>query len=234
MSTREKQIAFFTIGETPRSDIVPEMQRFLGDHVQIHEFGVLDGLTTEELATLAPVQGQHRFATRRRDGSLAELGKEATEARLAALMRQADNSGDYDLLVPLCTGTAIPRLETLVVEPQQVVDQLTAALSRHARSIGAVVPLTSQLDTFHLDADIACDVLLAHASPYAEDRAETERELRNAGRQLAGADFIVMHCMGYRAWMRQIVAQAAQRPVLLSNQLVAQTLAQLLEPSAPA
>src|SRR5690606_28318549 len=169
--------------------------------------------------------------TRRRDGSQAELGKEATEARLARLMQQADESGEYDLLVPLCTGTAIPKLNTLVVEPQQVVDQMVAALSRHARSIGAIVPLAAQMDTFHLDADIHCDVQLSHASPYTSDRAAADQQLREAGKQLANVDFIIMHCMGYRSWMRQAVAQSVQCPVLLSNQLVAQTLAQLLEPS---
>lgn len=229
MSATQKQIAFFTIGESPRDDVVPEMASVLGSHVAIREFGVLDGLTETAQAQLAPVPGQHRFATRRRDGRMAELGKEATEHRLADLMRQADDSGDYDLLVPLCTGTAIPRLNTLVVEPQQVVDQLIAALSRHARRIGVVVPLAAQLDTFHLDAEVSAEIRLTHASPYAH-AADTQQQLHAAGLQLAEVDFIVMHCMGYRAWMRDAVAQAAQRPVLLSNQLVAQTLAQLLEP----
>ena len=234
MSASTRHLAFFTIGESPRSDVVPEMARFLGQHVRISEYGVLDSLSPAELASLAPVPGQHCFATRRRDGSLVELGKQATEERLAALMSQADASAKFDVLVPLCTGTAIPQLITLIVEPQQVVDQLVAALSRHTRNIGVILPLASQLDTFHLDAEITSNIRLAHASPYADDAANAEMQMREAGRQLAGVDFIVMHCMGYRSWMRQAVAQAAQCPVLLSNQMVAQTLAQLLEPSSSA
>jgi protein AroM len=35
--------------------------------------------------------------------------------------------------------------------------------------------------------------------------------------------------MGYAERMRQAVAQASGRPVLLSNRMVAQTLAQILE-----
>jgi protein AroM len=223
-----RRVAFFTIGESPRSDVVPEMARLLGETVQINEFGALDGLDAAALAAMAPRDGEYRFATRLRDGAQIQLNAAAAEARLAAVMQQADGAG-YDVLVPLCTGTAIAPMRTLVVEPQQVVDHLVAGLSQHCRKVGLVVPLAEQVDFFHMAVPLSCETQVVHASPYEADAGQAARNFAQAGQALASCDLIVMHCMGYAERMRQAVAQASGRPVLLSNRLVAQALSQLLE-----
>lgn len=229
MSARTpRRVAFFTIGQSPRSDVVPEMAPVLGAHVRIEEFGALDGLDADALAALAPRPREYRFATRMRDGSQIELDAAAAEARLADVMRQADGQG-YDILVPLCTGTAIAPMRTLVVEPQQVVDHLVAGLAQHCRKVGLVVPLEAQVDAFHMAVPLECETQVVHASPYEADAQHAARNFEAAGRKLASCDLIVMHCMGYAQSMRQAVAQASGRPVLLSNRLVAQALAQILE-----
>src|SRR6478735_2895877 len=97
---QSRRVAFFTIGQSPRSDVVPEMARLLGDSVRIDEFGALDGLDAAALAAMAPRDGEYRFATRMRDGAQIELDAARAEARLADVMRQADDAG-YDVLVPL-------------------------------------------------------------------------------------------------------------------------------------
>ncbi|WP_312997452.1 AroM family protein [Achromobacter animicus] len=229
MSARTpRRVAFFTIGQSPRSDVVPEMAPVLGAHVRIDEFGALDGLDAAALSALAPRPREYRFATRMRDGSQIELDAAAAEARLADVMRQADGQG-YDVLVPLCTGTAIAPMRTLVVEPQQVVDHLVAGLAQHCRKIGLVVPLEAQVDAFHMAVPLECETQVVHASPYEADALQAARNFEASGRELASCDLIVMHCMGYAQSMRQAVAQASGRPVLLSNRLVAQALAQILE-----
>ncbi|MFD4840640.1 AroM family protein [Achromobacter sp. NPDC058515] len=223
-----RRVAFFTIGQSPRSDVVPEMAPLLGPHVRIDEFGALDGLDAAALAALAPRPGEYRFATRMRDGAQIELDAAAAEARLAQVMREADAAG-YDVLVPLCTGTAIAPMRTLVVEPQQVVDHLVAGLAQHCRKVGLVVPLAAQVDAFHMVVPLECETRVVHASPYEADAGQAARNFEAAGRELASCDLIVMHCMGYAERMRQAVAQASGRPVLLSNRMVAQALAQVLE-----
>lgn len=221
------RIAFFTIGESPRSDVVPEMQVRLGTHVEIEEFGALDALDNAARAALAPREGQHRFATRLRSGAGIELDAERTEARLAEVMRAADGAG-FDLLVPLCTGTAIPRLNTLVIEPQQIVDLQIAALAMHCKRLGVIVPLAAQTATLHLVQPVACAVELTHASPYEQNPDLAMAAFARAGAELAGCELIVMHCMGYTEAMRRQVARASGRPTLLSNRFVADALAHLL------
>lgn len=222
-----RRVAFFTIGESPRSDVVPAMSALLGAHVQIDEFGALDALDDGQREALAPREGQHCFATRLRDGGSITLDKHATEERLAHVMREADDAG-YDVLVPLCTGTALPQLKTFMVEPQQLVDQTMAALARHARKAGAIVPLKEQLATFHLAEPLSCELQLDYASPYENNPERAAEAFSHAGRALADCDFIVMHCMGYTEAMRCQVAQASGRPTLLSNHIVAHTLGQIL------
>ena len=115
-----------------------------------------------------------------------------------------------------------------MVEPQQLVDQTIVALSRHARRVGLIVPLAAQVTTFHLAQPLPCELQLDHASPYEADRKTANAAFERVGKALAGCDFIVMHCMGYTGNMRERVSHASGRPTLLSNQLVAYTLAQLL------
>ena len=68
-----KRIAFFTIGESPRSDVVPAMAALLGAQVQVDEYGALDALDAAARARLAPRPGAHCFATRLRDGGSITL-----------------------------------------------------------------------------------------------------------------------------------------------------------------
>lgn len=220
---RAPRMAFVTIGQSPRVDVVPQMVADIGLPVTVEEFGILDDLNADAIAAMAPQAGEYRFASRMRDGSQVVMGKPAAEARLASLMQSLED-GRFDALVPLCTGTALPPLRTLVVEPQQVVDHLTMALASGCRELGIVLPLEAQVADFHLIGPAPCRVRATHASPYAD--AGSGR-FTQAGHALRGCDLIVMHCMGFTEAMRAAVASAAQAPVLLSNRMVATVLRQV-------
>ncbi|MGT2494982.1 AroM family protein [Cupriavidus basilensis] len=131
-------------------------------------------------------------------------------------MLQSLDDGRFDVLVPLCTGTALPPLNTLVVEPQQVVDHLTRwRLHQGCRRLGIVLPLEAQVKDFHADpAVVPCELRVTHASPYLDAMSG---RFAQAGEALRGCDLIVMHCMGFTEAMRLEVARHAQAPVLLSK-----------------
>ena len=46
-----------TIGQAPRTDLIPEIKQFLGDGVEILEAGALDGLTLAEVQSSTPTPG---------------------------------------------------------------------------------------------------------------------------------------------------------------------------------
>ncbi|MBB2916623.1 AroM family protein [Cupriavidus alkaliphilus] len=222
---RLPRVAFVTIGQSPRTDVVPQMMADLGLPAEVEEFGILDALGPDEIAALAPAAGEYRFASRLRDGTQAVMGKPVAEAMLARLMASLDD-GRFDALVPLCTGTALPPMRTLVIEPQQVVDHLTVALAQGCKRLGIVLPLEGQVDSFHLIKPVSCELRVTHASPYTDTGTGG---FARAGQALRGCDLVVMHCMGYTEAMRAEVAHHARAPVLLSNRMVATLLGQVLD-----
>jgi protein AroM len=239
-AARQPRLAFVTIGQAPRTDVVPQMMADLGLPATVEEFGILDPLSPQDIAALAPAPGEYRFASRLRDGTPAVMGKPVAEAMLARLMTSLDH-GRFDALVPLCTGTALPPMQTLVIEPQQVVDHLTVALAQGCKRLGIVLPLEAQVSDFHLIQPVPCELRVTHASPYTDVDADVDADAHSdagtgrfaqAGEALRGCDLVVMHCMGYTEAMRAEVARHAGAPVLLSNRMVARLLGQVLAGAA--
>jgi protein AroM len=191
--------------------------------VDVLEAGALDGLTDEQIAQLGPRDGEYAFATRLADGRQVVVGKSAAEARLASVLERMDAEG-LDLVVALCAGTRLPGLKnSLLIEPQRIVDGITAALAAASRRIGIVVPLAQQVERFHLEAEVTAEIRVTHASPYEGDR------FAEAGGELADCDVVVMHCMGYTPAMRAKLAMAAGVPTVSAPELVAAVLRQLIQ-----
>lgn len=221
------RIAFVTIGQTPRSDIVPEMITDItagqeGRKFEAVEFGVLDGMTPAELAGMEARPAELSFATRLRNGDEIVTSKERTEERLNLLLQDIDNQG-FDIIVLLCTGTKIePLVNTLVVEAQRIVDSTVEALAQSARRLGVIVPLERQVEEFSRRHVFAGEPKVVAASPYAGDDIEERAAV------LADCDLVIMHCMGYSADMLAQAKTPIRAPVLLSRRLVAGVLRQML------
>lgn len=216
------RFAFVTIGQTPRTDLVPEIVRYLPGSVEVDEFGALDGMDGVAIAQLAPGPGQSRLVTRLRDGAQAIVGKEWVHRRIQELLDSVDPGG-YTAVVLLCTGE-FPGLRGpgLFLDAHALVDHGAAALCAGAKRIGLLLPLIEQAEDFPLRPEPGQELIVSHASPYAGRRFD------DAGRELAEADVIVMHCMGYTQPQREVIAQVSGRPVLLARRLVAAALSNLL------
>ncbi|MFH6782011.1 MULTISPECIES: AroM family protein [Methylobacterium] len=219
---RTSRLAFVTIGQSPRIDMVPEMLAEIGGAVEAREYGVLDDATEDEIAALHPADGEASFASRLRDGREAVLSKARIEERLSGLLRRIDRHG-HDAIVLLCTGTQVEPLEsTLLVEAQRIVDATVEALAASCPRLGVMVPLARQVEEFPARHVFAGTPKVVAASPYAGD-AMAERAAA-----LAGCDLIVMHCMGYTEAMRREIRDTVDVPVLLSRRIVAGAVRQLL------
>lgn len=226
---RLPRIAFVTIGQTPRVDMVPEIMGAVQGRLEAVEFGALDGMSLAEVATLRPPAGQDSLCTRMQDGTEVVIGKRATGERLQALFDRLDTQG-FDAITLLCTGY-FEHLEskTLLIEAQRVVDATVDAFSLGCRNLGVMLPLARQLQEFHVQSDVGRQVTATHYSPYspAEGLCE-DPELTRAARDLAACDLVVMHCMGYTEAMRQRVAEVVDKPVLLARRIVAGALQQVI------
>ena len=215
------RVAFLNIGQSPRDDVVPELLDESDLDVEVHEFGALDGHTQEQIEALAPAEGGYRLVSRLRNGREVLLSRDWVAKRLQELLDRVDAEG-YDLAVLLCTGS-FPELHcrTLLVEAGRVVDAMVDALAEGRRRIGVLVPDKSQAQHWSGATAGGAPCIASFASPY------TDMRFREAADEVADAEFIVMHCMGYNRAMRREVAEHSGKPVLLSRSVVAGTLRQL-------
>ena len=97
------KVGLITVGQSPRSDVVPDMAAILGGDVEIVEAGALDGLTRAEMEPLAPEGDDEILVTRLADGSSVFVGKSKMITRIEAKIAALEDRG-VALNVLLCTG----------------------------------------------------------------------------------------------------------------------------------
>jgi protein AroM len=214
-----QRVAFVTIGQSPRTDVLPEILAEIRTEILPTERGVLDDLSLPEIQALSPKTGDERLVSCLRDGTEVILAKPAIEARLHEEFARLDTLG-FDLIVLLCTGHfGRFDLKTRFLEPQHAVDHVVRGLTYGVRRLGVLLPNEKQIDEFH--GIPGAETSFAFASPYT---ANSESELATAAETLAGTGAIVMHCMGYTKAMRRQVMARAKLPVHLSRRIVAHAI----------
>jgi protein AroM len=229
MALQRHKAVVLTIGQAPRTDVEPLISKWLDPCMDVVQKGVLDGLTPEEIrAKFEPVPGEFMLATRLVDGHCVTLSAARTELALQAIIEDSEQEG-YEFIILLCTG-AFPRLKTrtaLLFEPERI---LTPSIARMAGSsqVGLVIPLPAQSDEMlHKWGSHGAKVTTEAASPYTG----TPVEIGEAARRLAeaGAEMIVLDCMGYTREHRIAARQASGKPVILSSELLFKMLSELGE-----
>ncbi len=221
------RVGLITVGQAPRSDVVPDMAAILGADIDILEAGALDGLTREQIERLAPEGDDEILVTRLADGSSVFVGKSKmiplVEARIAAL----EDKG-VALNALLCTGE-FPKLRArrLLLEPQQLLLGLLRAMTFPGR-LGVLTPSDRHVpQTEERWQRSGFDAVVAPLSPYQEDDAAAVTRAAETLRA-GGAGLIVMDCIGFRRKTRDEIAHLAGAPALVANLLVARVAAELL------
>jgi protein AroM len=223
----KKKIGIITIGQSPRTDVVPEMAAFFGEGVEVLERGALDGLTLEQVREYAPEAGMVHLCTCMRDGSEVVVAKEKLLPRIQEAIDDL-NQEQVALILLLCVGE-FPQFRStcLVVEPQKIVDHCVEGLIGASHRLGIVIPIAEQEDwvreTF---SKMAASITVTVASPYA-----VQNDLLTAAATLkkAACDLIVMYCMGFNRQLTRPIREITAKPVIVSSAIVARTIGELLE-----
>ena len=221
-----KKIGMITIGQSPRTDVVPEMKEILGPKVEVMEAGALDGLSLEEVRRFYPKIGDYILCTRMSDGTEVVVAKKHILPRVQRCIDLLTGKG-AEVLLFLCTGR-FPEFSSkrLFIEPQKIVDHLILALFREKERMGLLVPLRDQIEQAGKNyVRSKGEMIIRAASPYAR-----KDEISLAARELKKADpeVIVMHCMGYTQEMKRKVQEITGKPTVLARSFVARTLRELL------
>ncbi|WP_323989448.1 AroM family protein [Nguyenibacter sp. L1] len=215
------KIAFVTIGQTPRDDLVPAILDLVHADVVATGFGVLDALDDAGIAAMAPADTAPMLVSRLRCGREVHLDKTLATRSLIALIHRIDRQ-EFDLIVPLCTGN-FPELHALalrtpLIEPQRLMDRLATGLLSGLRTIALVVPNAAQA-AMHAPYD-GVETTRSWVSPYVPASQDPER-YRRLDAALTGADLIVMHCVGFDEPMRAALHRRYGCPVLIPRRVIA-------------
>ena len=216
-------IAAITIGQSPRTDVVPELECFLGPDVRIVQAGALDELSKPEVEAIAPKTTGFTLVTRLRDGSEVKLGEDFVIPRIQKCIRRLEH--DVDLILLLCTGS-IPRLDSrrLILYPEQILFNVVCSVG--ARRIGVLTPAPEQVGAQHERwSKVVPHVVVEAASPYG-----SPERLESAASRFdpEGLDLLVLDCIGYTHAMKLRVRTLVRRPVLLARSAAARVAAELL------
>ncbi len=222
-----RRLGMVTVGQSPRTDILPAMMEEIGQDVEVIEGGALDGLSLEEVRSLSPTGDEVRLCTRLSDGTEVVVAKERIIPMVQAKIDEL-NGGGVELIVLLCTGH-FPRFEStcLVLEAQKIVDRCVEAVIGDRNRMGLVVPLREQGEQARQNlSHVTPHITAVNASPYGS----LDEVARAAGILKEGnVDVVVMHCMGFTNDHRRVMRELTGKPVILANSLVARITGELLQ-----
>ena len=221
-------LAMITVGQAPRDDLVPYMEAVFSRKVPIWQAGVLDGLSREAMAELAPGAGEVGIVARLLDGSNTLLSHRKILPRVQALVDRAVEHG-AGLIVILCgSDWSALRSPVLIVNPGKVFPAVVSALAS-GYTLGVIKPSAGQIEQARKQfATRGIDAVVTAASPYT--REQRLRDVRTAAESLrdAGVDLVWMTCVGMDEAMRTIVHEVTGRPVILARTILARVIDEFL------
>lgn len=216
-------LGLVTIGQSPRDDVTASM---FGERAPLFvEAGALDGLDDSTIGLLAPRDDEHVLVTRMVDGREVIVGKERLLPYVQAAVDRVIQRGATVVCI-LCTG-AFPELRApgLLVFPDRLLTGTFDAMLPSGR-LGVLMPHPAQREAM-LEKWTTRDraVVTASVSPYggASGVADAMQQLT-----AAGADAVVMDCMGFDRRMLDDARAAVSVPVVLANGLVGAVLRELV------
>ena len=216
-----------TIGQSPRTDLIPEMKMVMGTAAMVLEAGALDGLTLQQVKELAPEPGDYVLITRMADGTAVKIAEKHILSRMQEKIDDLVARG-ADAVALVCTGEFPPfHCERLLVVPQKVLFHAAAAVVNEQEGfrLGVLLPDADQIEQgLQRWRAITPEVRIEAESPYGRpgDVEEAAHKLRQWG-----AGLVVMDCIGYTLAMKESVRRVTGVPVILARSILARTLAEL-------
>ncbi len=223
----QSTLAILTIGVVPVSEILPLLTEHISEE-QIKHVTLLGNMSREEaVAEFGAREGEEEILTLLADKTLAHVGKQKVEQALQDAIELLDKQ-DYDVILLMSTErfTRLGARNSILLEPERIIPPLVASIV-DGHQTGIILPLPDMLKSQHIKwQQLQQTPLYELANPVHE----TEESLLNAGRKLlaAGADVLVLDCLGYHQKHRDLLQKTFDVPVLLSNALIAHLASELL------
>lgn len=224
-----RAIGVVTIGQSPRSDVVAELERILKvNHpslaIPFLQKGALDGLTADEIAHLRPTKEKNYLVTTLQDGTEVAVDKHAIHPRVQQAILDLNSEG-ADIIALLCSDQfSLFHSEAPLILPAKLLCGVLSSLSIKGK-LGIMVPSERQVSTTAVDYQgLGFRPIVVGASPYAEGK-----EMIDAANRLKGqVALVIMDCFGYDLTAKRQVSAITGTPVILARSVLAWTLCECL------
>ncbi len=217
------KVGLFTIGQSPREDVVSEMTPFLLPHIEIIEEGLLNNLTSEEIQLLKPDFGETPLATRLRDGSQVQLGEKKISPLFYEAVDRLRTKANVRAVGILCTHEFLEtRFSFPVIFPFDYLHFLISKIFPIQR-LGIIIPLENQVEMAMAKWEKE-KVIVEAKSPYIEGKPWVEiAEKFNQ----ENVEAVIMDCIGYKMKDKEDLQRLFSAPILLPRIILAQAINQL-------
>ncbi len=160
------------------------------------------------------------------DNQIAHVSRQKVERDLQSVVEVLDNRG-YDVIILMSTAAikSMAARNSILLEPLRIIPPLVASIV-DGHQVGVIVPVAELLAAGEKWQVLQMPPVYSLANPVHG----SEQQLIDAGQALLdqGADVIMLDCLGFHQRHRDILQQALDVPVLLSNVLIARLASELL------
>ncbi|EDX9967387.1 AroM family protein [Salmonella enterica] len=220
-------LAILTIGVVPMSEVLPLLTEYI-DEQHITHHSLLGKMSREDvMADYAVEPGDDPLLTLLNDSQIAHVSRQKVERDLQSVVEVLDNQG-YDVIILMSTAAikSMAARNSILLEPLRIIPPLVASIV-DGHQVGVIVPVAELLAAQEKKWQV---LQMPPVYSLANPVHGSEQQLIDAGQALLdqGADVIMLDCLGFHQRHRDILQQALDVPVLLSNVLIARLASELL------
>ncbi|EOF5589053.1 AroM family protein [Salmonella enterica] len=220
-------LAILTIGVVPMSEVLPLLTEYI-DEQHITHHSLLGKMSREDvMADYAVEPGDDPLLTLLNDNQIAHVSRQKVERDLQSVVEVLDNQG-YDVIILMSTASikSMAARNSILLEPLRIIPPLVASIV-DGHQVGVIVPVAELLAAQEKKWQV---LQMPPVYSLANPVHGSEQQLIDAGQALLdqGADVIMLDCLGFHQRHRDILQQALDVPVLLSNVLIARLASELL------
>ncbi|EAQ5806461.1 AroM family protein [Salmonella enterica] len=220
-------LAILTIGVVPMSEVLPLLTEYI-DEQHITHHSLLGKMSREDvMADYAVEPGDDPLLTLLNDNQIAHVSRQKVERDLQSVVEVLDNQG-YDVIILMSTAAikSMAARNSILLEPLRIIPPLVASIV-DGHQVGVIVPVAELLAAQEKKWQV---LQMPPVYSLANPVHGSEQQLIDAGQTLLdqGADVIMLDCLGFHQRHRDILQQALDVPVLLSNVLIARLASELL------
>ncbi|AGS63704.1 AroM family protein [Salmonella enterica subsp. enterica] len=220
-------LAILTIGVVPMSEVLPLLTEYI-DEQHITHHSLLGKMSREDvMADYAVEPGDDPLLTLLNDNQIAHVSRQKVERDFQSVVEVLDNQG-YDVIILMSTAAikSMAARNSILLEPLRIIPPLVASIV-DGHQVGVIVPVAELLAAQEKKWQV---LQMPPVYSLANPVHGSEQQLIDAGQALLdqGADVIMLDCLGFHQRHRDILQQALDVPVLLSNVLIARLASELL------